>query len=98
MSFDRRLTQLERDLGRPQGERPVTYVMVVEDPHEPLEPGELQTFLASLATSDTLAVFYGSDNGRGNRGPHVSFGGEGWNDPGFEIRDGRILGDWRNGN
>jgi hypothetical protein len=97
MSFDRRLTQLERDLGRPQCERPVTCVMVIEDPHQPLEPGELQAFLESLATSDTVCVVHLSDNGRGDRGPHVSFGGKGWNDPGFDIRDGRILGDWREG-
>jgi hypothetical protein len=96
VSFDGRITKLEREVGPKPADRSATYAMVIDDRDAPVDPEELARFLEAIAPAGTLrAVCHLDDNGRGPRGPHISFGGPGWVDAGPDIQDGHILGDWR---
>jgi hypothetical protein len=97
MSFDGRLTRLEQGFGGPPGERLVTRIVLVEDPHDRLDGAELEEFLQTIAPDGTAHVARLADNGRGAEGPHISFGGDGWEGASLEIRNGHIIGDWRGG-
>jgi hypothetical protein len=56
MSFDGRLTRLEQGFGGPPGERLVTRVVIVEDPHDRLDGAELDEFLQTIAPDGTARV------------------------------------------
>lgn len=91
MSIARRVTQLERDLGPPSARRSATHALLIEDPSLPVPAAELQAFLEAIAPEGGLAVFRLPDNGRDARGPHISYGGAGWDEAGPDIRDGHIV-------
>ncbi len=92
MSIARRVTQLERDLGPPSTGRWATHAVVIEDPGLPVPEPELQAFLQVIAPEGGLAIFRLPDNGRGERGPHIAYGGPRWEEAGPDIREGHIVG------
>jgi hypothetical protein len=97
MGFEGRIARLERELGASPGDREANWAIVIDDAETPIDPEELEGFFAAIAPSGELHEAHHQDNGRGDRGPHLSFGGDGWSEAGPEIRDGYLAGNWRRG-